>query len=432
MRILSTTMCYPSDACPDRGIFVQRRLQALQNAAHQWTYPPDTSSQINVVSPQPWCPIIRRNRRQQSHNASIPATYPHMFSLPVLSWALDGYAFSHTLEKHIRNNDPHNIDLIDAHFVYPDGVGAWLAGKRLGIPTTVTVRGKIVSLSRKALRRKQIATMLRNVNARIAVSQSLADWVHNVAGSDLPVSVIPNGVNTQTFRTLDQTGARARLGWNYNQKYILSVGHLQRLKGFDRLIQAMPHLQKSCGPLKLVLVGSTRGEFRFKRKLQKQIARLNRRSESIGQEQCVTFTGPVSANTLNWMYNAADLMVNASRSEGHNNAIAEALAAGTPVVATDVGGNAEQICTDEIGRIVPNNDQQALQNAIAEALTSTWNPFYISSFGSARSWDTVATEVHRVFQQVLAKHRPKPKTPLAELAPVKTPSPIHAPMEVQS
>ncbi|MCL2330143.1 MAG: glycosyltransferase [Phycisphaerae bacterium] len=370
----------------------------------------ERGEQVSVVSPQPWCPLLRRSNTtsnqksphpRPSHQTSLdsvsplPTVYPRMFSIPVVGWATDGLAFARALETQIDIlGGPKSIDLIDAHFEYPDGVGAWLAARRLHIPVVVTVRGKIVSLSKKAIRRMQMAAMLRGVDARIAVSRSLAEWVRRIAGNDLEVDVIPNGVDTETFYPIDPTQARTKLGWQQNARYLLAVGHLQRVKGFDRIIEIMPDLRLRLGDVRLVLAGSTRGEWRFKQRVRKLIARC-------GGSPAVMFVGPQSAEQLRLMYNAADLSLNVARSEGWNNSISESLAVGTPVVAFDVGGNAEQIHSPQLGRIVPDGDANALITTIESSLKTKWNRVLIAAHGGSRGWNQVAREVQDVFRRVL-------------------------------
>ncbi len=392
VNILTTTLCYPTLARPDQGIFIQRRAEAL--AQH-----PDVS--LSVVSPQPWCPLLRCGEQTIARNEPLPVTYPRLVSIPMIGWATDGVAYAGTLLRVLarqRQAGLPPVDLIDAHFVYPDGVGAWLAGRRLGIPVVVTVRGKIVRLSRRAFRRMQIAAMLRGVDARIAVSRSLAGWVHKVAGSDLNVDVVPNGIRPDVYRLVDRQWARIALGWHQTARYVLAVGHLQRLKGFDRLLVVLPALREALGDVRLVLVGSRRGEWWFARKVLRMIERCNHEAGC----RCVEFLGFVDSERLNLLYNAADVMVNSSRIEGWNNSISEALAAGTPVVATDVGGNPEQISSDELGMIVRDGDLDALAGALRSALVRPWNRALIASSGGARTWAQVAAEVHAVFERVLA------------------------------
>jgi glycosyltransferase involved in cell wall biosynthesis len=386
MRILTTTLCYPTPGHPDQGIFVQRRAAALAERE---------TNRVQVVAPRPWCPILRRGPAVPDQAWPLAASHPAMASVPVLGWALDGLAFGRALTGFVRNSGgPARFDLIDAHFEYPDGVGAWLAGRRFGLPVSVTVRGKIVSLSRKALRRAQIAAMLRGVDARIAVSRSLAGWVRRVAGRDLEVDVIPNGVDPAAFFPMDRGQARLQLGWEPGPRYLLAVGHLQKVKGFDRLVSVLPEIRMRLGDVRLVLAGSRRGEWWFRHRLQRLLGMC-------GGSPAVEFVGPVAPDRLNVMYSAADLVVNTSRSEGWNNAIAESLAAGTPVVAYDVGGNAEQICSPHLGRIVADGDAAGLADAVEASLTCEWNRVLIAARGGARGWNQVAREVEAVFTRVL-------------------------------
>jgi glycosyltransferase involved in cell wall biosynthesis len=282
-------------------------------------------------------------------------------------------------------------------------------------------------MSRRALRRLQIRAMLRGVDARIAVSKSLATWVHDVAGSDLRVDVIPNGVAPDTFHLMSRERARSALGWDLHGRYVLAVGHMQRLKGFDRLLAAMPEVREVLGDVRLILAGSGRGERRFRHRVARLVASCNTRARAESGDPSrelagppVRFVGPIPAGQLNLMYNAADVFVNASRSEGWCNAIAESLAAGTPVVATDVGGNREQICSSELGTIVADGDRNALTRAVIAALTREWNRPLISAHGSARRWTHVADEVYAVFARVLAA-RVAPRRAVQQFFPLAEP-----------
>lgn len=416
MNVLTASMCYPSSEQPDRGVFIRRRLSA-------WSRMPGVRAA--VISPQPWCPLLRRAGARESISSpdAVPVTFARMVSIPVLGWATDGVAYARAISRYLAASHSAGQpapDLLDAHFVYPDGVGAWLAGRRLSIPVVVTVRGKIVSLSRKTVRSRQIARMLRGVDARIAVSRSLETWVHRVGGSDLHVDVIPNGIDAGAFGVIDRVQARRRLGWLPDRRYLLSVGHFQRVKGFDRIVEAMPALRRRLGDVRLMLVGSARGERRFQRRLQRRIAAINADSRSSSGTEAIEQLGTVPPDRVNLLMNAADLVVNTSRSEGWSNAIAEALAAGTPVVALDVGGNRELICAPGLGRIVPENHPAALVEALVEGLSTPFNRTAIAARGSARSWDQAAREVHAVFQRVLAARAAaacRPCTPPAAQRP---------------
>ncbi len=391
MHVLTTSLCYPSATHPDQGVFIQRRARAVNELP---------ATRVDVISPQPCCPLLRPKSPLRSVTEPLPTVYPRMFSAPLLSRVADGWCYARALERAVRTQESLRAarpDLLDAHFVYPDGVGAWLAGRRLHLPVCVTVRGKIVSLSRRTLRRWQIQHMLRGVEARMAVSRSLEGWVHRVAGSDLVVDVIPNGIDTRAFHLVHRDEARAAIGWPTDARYILAVGHLQHLKGFDRLVRIWSEVRDALGDARLMLVGSERGEHAFARQLRDDIHRVN---QDAGK-RVIDYAGVVPPGVLNVMYNAADISVVASRSEGWCNAISESLAVGTPVVATDVGGNAEQLCSTELGRLVPNGNERALASAIVEAVAYPWNRVLISAHGSARRWSHVAEEVMAVYRRTV-------------------------------
>lgn len=405
MRVLTTTMCYPNRRDPDRGVFVQRRTLSLLRELDGTTA---SGVCVQVVSPQPWFPLLRPAIGPAQAGQSIMVQQPRMVSLPLLSRFTDGRSYANALVRCIRSSGGAanaSIDLIDAHFEYPDGVGAYLAGKKLGIPVVVTVRGKIVALSRCPLRRRQICTMLNGVDAIVAVSESLAEWVRRVGGQHLAVHVIPNGIDTETFNHLDRTRCRAALNWSPNARYVLAVGHFQHIKGFDRLVRILPELRQEMGDVRLVLVGSQRGERSYQRKLLAMIQRCNVQTIEQCGHPAIQIVGPVTPQQLNCYYNGADLLASTSRSEGWCNAICEALAAGLPVVATDVGGNREQICTPMVGRLVPDGNETALRDTIFSALHTDWNRDAIARFGSRRSWLQVGHEVRQVFQQVLTRRQ---------------------------
>jgi len=115
------------------------------------------------------------------------------------------------------------------------------------------------------------------------------------------------------------------------------------------------------------------------------------------------------AEQVAMMLNAADLFVLASRSEGWCNAIAEALACGCPVVATDVGGNREIVVDPSLGLLVNQQAGTELEPCIVDALSRSWDRARIAETGGKRTWQQVAEECVDVFNGVLK--RDSPRTP---------------------
>ncbi len=396
MAICSTTFCYPHPGAPTQGIFVQRRLQAIAELMP-----------VQVIAPAPWFPgMAGGGLVTGGANEKPPVLRPRMFYIPGVfkSWDAHFYAraFARGLDQ-VRDRGP--VELIDAHFEWPDAVGAWRVARERGLPFVCTLRGKLVSRIANPSMRRQIVEMLRGADALISVSQSLADLAREVAG-DLPtIHVIPNGIDSQVFRrdvgvqernSISQEARRA-LGWVTDAKYAVSVGHLQALKGFDRLVAMWPNVRQRVGDARLVLVGGSAGEPAYERRLREQIDSLKL------PDGTITLAGRVPPEQVAAMLNAADLFVHASRSEGWCNAIAEALACGCPVMATDVGGNREVMNEWGLGWLVPLENEGVFFERVCQGLTDTWDRAGIAAIGGRRSWQQVARECVDVFEETLKR-----------------------------
>ena len=96
----------------------------------------------------------------------------------------------------------------------------------------------------------------------------------------------------------------------------------------------------------------------------------------------------------------------ATSNEGWANVFLEAMACGLPVIATDVGGNAEVVCRPELGTIVPYGERPALRAALQAALSQTWDRELIRAYAEENAWDTRVTCLTEEFSQiVMADHR---------------------------
>ena len=176
----------------------------------------------------------------------------------------------------------------------------------------------------------------------------------------------------------------------------MSIGHLQELKGFHRLVSVWPAVRRQIGDARLILVGGSAGEPDYE-------WRLNRQIVSVKMADHIELAGRVPPEKVATMLNAADLFLLASRSEGWCNAIAESLACGCPVVATDVGGNREIINDPALGRLVDTHAGAELETLIVEAFQTTWDRTHIAAKGSERTWQQVAAECVDVLESVQRK-----------------------------
>lgn len=388
-------MTYPTAANPGRGSFVQRRIAAMARRMN-----------VRVFAPQAWPSRETFNASATAGAANEPsavppASRPRFMRFPGPLRYGDPWFLARAIRRDILAHPAERPDILDAHFEWPDGPAALRAAARLDLPVVVTLRGKLTSHARNSIQRPILRHMLRRADALIAVSRRLADDAANLAGVGRTLHVIPNGIDRDLFHPRDRDATRAELGLHPTARYIVSVGHWQALKGFDTLIRIWPRVRRVAGDVRLLLLGGEAGESDFERSLRAAIIDSK-------LEDAVQLLGRVSAATTARCLAASDLFVIASRAEGWCNAIHESLACGTPVVATDVGGNRELVRSDADGRLVPLDDHHALAQAVISALDQRWNRNAIAARGSARTWDDVAREVHAVFQSVLERRCIRP------------------------
>jgi glycosyltransferase involved in cell wall biosynthesis len=205
--------------------------------------------------------------------------------------------------------------------------------------------------------------------------------------------VVRNGVDTQRFQPQPQAQARAALGLD-GAPLLLSVGHLVPVKGHDIALQALAQLAPRYPGARLVFVGD--GPLR---------AALQAQAQALGISAQVHFAGAVPNDQLAAWYSAADLLVLASRSEGWANVLLEAMACGTPVVATAVGGTAEVVGRPEVGRVVPPLDPAALAAGIEAMWAAPPDRAAVRTYAQAFGWDETSAAQLRLFRAVLARRR---------------------------
>ena len=177
---------------------------------------------------------------------------------------------------------------------------------------------------------------------------------HIVAKAGVPenkISVIYNGVASEGSSPSGKTSLMNCPGLNPGDMVVMTAGRLHRQKGYDFLIQAIGQVQRSFPAVKLLILGEGEEE-----------NSLKRLADSLDLTRKVIFTGlcPDPGSLLS----RAELFVLASRWEGLPNVLLEAMAAGKPVVATEVGGIPELVVQGVTGVLVPPQDVQALAHAI--------------------------------------------------------------------
>lgn len=211
---------------------------------------------------------------------------------------------------------------------------------------------------------------------------------------------IPCGVDLELFQPGDRARARQRLGLDQAAPVLLWVGRLEKLKGVDILISAVAQLDEK--DFTLLIVGGDDRAGVLKGQLQAQ-------AEAEGVAANVVFTGAVPHDDLPLYYTAADVCVVPSYYESFGLVAVEAMACGTPVVASRVGGLASTVTDGVTGYLIPWRCPEPFAEKLEVLLR---NPELRGNFSRAARksverfrWRTVALQVAQVYDEVIARHR---------------------------
>ena len=397
MHVLTLTTLFPNAQQPVHGIFVRNRMENfVARYGFDWT----------VLAPVPFYPRIRYAPRDIYRLYSsvpvledpwgYPIHHPRYLVTPKLGMRFYGAWMARAVRRTVTAiHRQRPIDLIDCHYVYPDGTAGIQMGKILGVPVLLSARGTDLNLfpGLRAIR-PRIQSNLEACQHLICVCSDLRAKAVELGTAPDKISVIGNGVDAQRFRRGDAVEARRKLGLPPGGKMILSVGHLTARKGFDLVLEAFASLARH-PDLLLAIAGD--GEER---------GRLELRAAELGIAGRVSFPGAVLNEDLPDWYSAADLFVLASSREGFPNVLCEAQAMGLPVVATRVWGVPEIVEDPALGILVEERSAKALAAALEQALQTPWDRRRIEEWGRCRTWDQVSEKLLPVFQRALSPLRP--------------------------
>lgn len=275
--------------------------------------------------------------------------------------------FSGALENFISQENLH-YDLIHSHYWLSGQVGRW-AQSRWNAPHMVMFHtlGAVknttgVGQKEPLLRIKTERQLGRHCHRIIAATaREKIELMRYYGAEPDKISVVSCGVNMDIFRPVEKAQARRQLGFDVEEKILLYVGRFAALKGIDRLLKAMTHL-RDLKALKLVIIGGdgdTSPEFR----------EFQRLSSKLGIDDRIAFAGRLEQTALPQYYSAADLLAVPSYHESFGLVALEALACGTPVVATEVGAMDSVISEGRTGCVVADSRPPALARAIREFIS---------------------------------------------------------------
>ncbi len=352
LNVLMLSTLFPDISRPNFGVFVERQARELASRPE---------ADVTVIAPvglPPWplslagryAPLRALPRKERWRELTVyRPTFP---IIPKFGGRTNVTTMTRAILPLVRRLHAEKpFDVIDASFFFPDGPVAQRLSKALGIPYSVKARGADIHYwGTQSGTRKMVRQAADGAAGLLAVSDAMRRSMARMGIDADKVRVHYTGVDLDTFELTDRAAAKAAL--DFNGPVVLSVGALIPRKGQDLLVRALPQLPG----VTLLLAG----QGRYRRTLENL-------AQELGVERRIGFLGSVPHHKLPRIFAAADIMALPSESEGLANAWVEALACGTPIVISDVGGARELLDRPEAGRIV-ERDPEAIAEAIRALL----------------------------------------------------------------
>jgi len=221
------------------------------------------------------------------------------------------------------------------------------------------------------------------------------------------IAVVPPGVDLARFYPIPRDEAKAVIGIPKNDRMILFVGRIEPLKGLETLLRALALLrernQGNCCPMYLVVIGGDPDE--SPETMNAEMSRLFALRDELNLQQMVIFLGKRAQDTLPYYYSAAEMVVVPSFYESFGMVALEAMACGTPVIASQVGGLAFLVQDGITGFVVPDGDHQALFDRLV--LLSTDHELcaklgeQAASLARSYDWEIITNQIIRLYDDTL-------------------------------
>jgi D-inositol-3-phosphate glycosyltransferase len=219
-----------------------------------------------------------------------------------------------------------------------------------------------------------------------------AELIHLYHASEETICVIPCGVDTELFCLQEKTLARKMLGLGA-EKIVLFVGRIEPLKGIENLIKALALIPNSYSVRLLIIGGDDNSK--------PEIDRLIHLAQTLNIAEKVQFLGAISQEYLPQYHSASDVVTVTSYYESFCLVILEALACGTPVVATKVGVALEIFNKTYNGLMLKDNSPNNIAKGISFALDSTFDKQMLRDIVLKYRWQRVVEQIESEYRKMV-------------------------------
>ena len=300
-------------------------------------------------------------------------------------------------ELHFRAVDraikKYNIkfDIVHSHFIWSSGYVGMRLKEKYNVPFVVTGHGfDVYQLPFKNdWWKEKIREILLSANQIVTVSEFNRSFLSKIEIPDSKVKIINNGFSSKDFYLIDKITPRKQLNIDINKKVVIAVGNLEKIKGYDILIESMVKLVLENENILCYIVGEG-----------SQHSNLESLIKQNKLENNVFLVGAKPHDTIMKWMNAGDIFVIPSRMESASVVLLEALACGKPVVSMKVGIVPDIIISDKYGYISENNSNSLAEN-IGKALRGDWNYNEIANYVNSFSWESSVRELTNIYDNII-------------------------------
>ena len=302
----------------------------------------------------------------------------------------------------IAKDEIQTFDIVHIH-TYRSllAISVWYYAKKYNIPYVLQVHGTVLPISQKQ-RLKKIFDIffgykiLKDASKVIALTKTEAEQYKTMGLDEDTIEIVPNGIDLSEYDNLLKRGEfRKEYSIRDDEKVILYLGRIHKIKGINLLLKAFSDLVKKLDDVRLVIVGPDDGF----------LSTLKRQIDDLKGDDKIILTGPLYERDKLEAYADADVYVMPSVYETFPNTVLEAMACGTPVIITDRCGIADIV--EKVGYVV-KYDKDQLRDAIFKVLSDKGLRGIFSEegkrlVGEEFGWDKVVRKVEAIYEKYIKR-----------------------------